>query len=163
MSPVAQALARLIEVLDRMEVRYALAGSVASSAHGAPRTTMDVDLVVDLRPGQIDEFADELRQEFYVDPAQIRDAFSRGRGANLIHLKTAWKFDLFPLMPDQYSQLTMDRRSFRDIHLHTGSAESAGKAPGRVRTGYCLMKSSQTPEGWFRSNVPFAGLTCAPD
>jgi hypothetical protein len=147
MSPVTRALARLIEILDRMEIRYALAGSVASSAHGAPRTTMDVDLVVDLRPEQIDEFAEELQQEFYVDPAQIRDAFSRGRAANLIHLKTAWKFDLFPLMPDEYSQLTMGRRSFRDIHLHTGSEEEAGMECAVIAPEDTILRKLQ----WYRA------------
>ncbi len=45
-----EALARLLEVLDRMEIPYEVGGSVASSAHGFPRTTLDVDLVVDLSP-----------------------------------------------------------------------------------------------------------------
>jgi hypothetical protein len=75
MSSATQALARLAEVLDRMEIRYAIGGSVASAAHGTPRTTLDVDLVVDLRPDQIDEFAAELSNEFYADPEQIRTAF----------------------------------------------------------------------------------------
>jgi hypothetical protein len=35
----AEALAGLIEALDRLEVSYAVAGSVASSTHGIPRTT----------------------------------------------------------------------------------------------------------------------------
>ena len=120
MSTPAQALARLAEVLDRMEVRYAIGGSVASSAHGTPRTTLDVDLVVDLRPEQIDEFAAELGNEFYVDPDQMRDAFRRGRAANLIHFKTAWKFDLFPLQPDPYSQTAIGRRIFREVRPNAG-------------------------------------------
>jgi len=115
MSVPASAFARLLAVLDRMEIPYPVGGSVASSAHGVPRTTLDVDLVVDLRPERIDEFADDLRGEFYADADIIREAFARGRAANLIHLGTAWKFDLFPLWRDEYSRISFARRSFREV------------------------------------------------
>jgi hypothetical protein len=49
----ASAFSRLLEVLDRMEIHYHVGGSVASSAHGVPRTTLDIDLVVDLRPERV--------------------------------------------------------------------------------------------------------------
>jgi hypothetical protein len=50
MSTPAAAFARLLSVLDRMEIPYQVGGSVASSAHGIPRTTLDIDLVLDLKP-----------------------------------------------------------------------------------------------------------------
>jgi len=120
-SPV-RAFARLLEVLDKMEIQYEIGGSTASSAHGLPRTTLDVDLVVDLRADQIDAFAEELRSEFYADASMIREAFARGRAANLIHLGTAWKFDLFPLRDDDYSRIEFGRRVFREIRPDGGDA-----------------------------------------
>ena len=46
--PVRIAL-RIGEVLDRLEVAWIVGGSVASSIHGIPRATQDIDLVADLR------------------------------------------------------------------------------------------------------------------
>src|SRR5436309_3237450 len=115
MSTPTDAVARLLEVLDELEIPYAVGGSVASSAHGIPRTTLDIDLVVDLKQDQIEAFAGELRDEFYADATLIREAFARGRAANLIHMGTAWKFDLFPLRKDEYSRTEFSRRSFREI------------------------------------------------
>jgi hypothetical protein len=115
MSAPAEACARLLEVLDRMEIPYAVGGSVASSAHGIPRTTLDIDLVVDFKRDQIDAFAAELQPDFYADAAMIREAFVLGRAVNLIHLRTAWKFDLFPLKKDEYSRTEFARRSFREV------------------------------------------------
>jgi hypothetical protein len=100
----SDAVSPLLEVLDRLEIPYEIGGSVASSAHGIPRTTLDVDIVVDMKPEQIEPFAAELSGEFYADAALIREAFTRGRAANLIHYATAWKFDLFPLRDDEYSR-----------------------------------------------------------
>lgn len=115
MATPAEALARLLEVFDRMEIPYEIGGSVASSAHGIPRTTLDIDLVVDLKPEQIGEFAAALRGDYYADPDLIREAFAHNRAANLIHMETAWKFDLFPLRNDEYSRTEFGRRTWRKI------------------------------------------------
>lgn len=108
-------LARLLSVLDRMEIPYLIGGSVASSTHGLPRTTMDVDLVADLRPDQIDELSAALQSEFYVDAQTIRDALARGRSFNLIHNASAYKFDIFPLQADAYSRASFGRRQFAEV------------------------------------------------
>jgi hypothetical protein len=122
MSSLAEAFAALLATLDRMGIPYEVGGSVASSAHGIPRTTLDVDLVVDLKPANIETFAAELQQHFYADAEQIREAFARGRAANVIHLGSVWKFDLFPLRSDEYSRTEFARRAPRRIA--TGGGES---------------------------------------
>ncbi len=54
-----------------MEVRYHVGGSVASSIHGKPRTTLDIDIVVDLKPSQVEEFTTALGTDFYADVTLI--------------------------------------------------------------------------------------------
>jgi len=112
MATPGDALRRLLEVLDKLEIRYAIGGSSASSVYGIPRTSEDADLVVDLRPDQIDEFAAELRSDFYLDPGTIREALTRGRAFNLIHFKSSYKFDLFPLRSDDFSRTEFSRRRY---------------------------------------------------
>ena len=68
--------------------------------------------VVDLPADQIDEFASELKADFYAEREMIRDAISRGRAFNLIHFKSAYKFDLFPLCKDEFSRTEFARRRF---------------------------------------------------
>jgi len=106
----ADALKRLVEVLDRLAIPYMVGGSVASSIHGIARPTMDVDLVAALPPSQVDRFAAELRGDFYADPQMIRAALAEGRPFNLIHYASAFKFDIFPVLPDPYHQLQLQRR-----------------------------------------------------
>ena len=64
MTTPADALKRLVEVLDRLAIPYMVGGSVASSIHGIARPTMDVDLVAALGPDQVDRFAAELQGDF---------------------------------------------------------------------------------------------------
>jgi hypothetical protein len=115
MATPADALTRLLEILDRSEIRYSIGGSVASSTHGIPRTTMDVDLVADIKPDQLGELVSLLQAEFYADAGMIRDALANGRSFNLIHYATAYKFDIFPLRQDEYSLLEFARRAFAEI------------------------------------------------
>lgn len=122
MKTLTEALESLLAALDRLEIPYEVGGSVASSAHGIPRTTLDVDLVVDMAPDKIEQFVNEVRDEFYADAAQMREAFTAGRATNLIHLTGGWKFDLFPLLTDEYSRVEFARRAFREIQPNSGTS-----------------------------------------
>jgi hypothetical protein len=111
-SSPAEAVGRVLGVLDRMEIPYLGGESVASSVHGISRPTLDLDIVADLRPDQADEFAALLQPDFYVDVTMIRDALSRGRFFNVIHYQTSFKVDVFPLRDDEYSRFSFARRRF---------------------------------------------------
>src|SRR5260370_568270 len=114
MKTPADAFRRVIEVLNRLEIPYLVGGLVATSVHGIPRTTMDALLVVDLRADQVEEFASELKADFYADPEMMKEALARGRSFNLIHYASSFKFDIFPLLPDDYSQVQFGRRRFAE-------------------------------------------------
>jgi hypothetical protein len=73
---------------------------------------MDADLVVDLKADQIAEFAAQLKGEFYADPQMMSHALEHGRSFNLIHYESSYKYDIFPLLQDDYSQTQFRRRQF---------------------------------------------------
>jgi hypothetical protein len=110
MSSPAAAFRRILAVLSQLEIHYCVVGSVASSVYGTPRTTMDVDLVADLRVDQLPSLAVALKPDFYADLEMMREAWKRGRAFNVIHLASACKFDIFPLGDDEYSQESFARR-----------------------------------------------------
>ena len=117
MQTPASGFKRILETLDRLEIPYMVGGSAASSLHGIARPTMDIDLVVNLRADQVEEFAAELKADFYADPEMMREALARGRSFNLIHYASSFKFDLFPLQADEYSQTQFRRRRFAESRL----------------------------------------------
>lgn len=125
MTTTSDALERILAALDQMEIPYLIGGSVASSAHGIPRSTMDVDFVADLRPHQIDELVALLGKEFYLDPITARDAIGRQRSFNIIHTATVYKFDIFPLKQDAYSRASFARRKFMNVRSFGTDIECA--------------------------------------
>jgi len=96
---VALAIAR---ILDRLGVSYVTAGSFASSVHGEPRSTDDVDIVADLRPVHAPHLAAALRGEWYVSDEAARDAIAHGTSFNAIHLASGVKVDLFVVGTDAF-------------------------------------------------------------
>lgn len=86
---------RVIGVLEELGVRYHIGGSLASSIHGVPRMTQDVDVVVDLPPALIARFCRQLESEFYVSIESAEQAVRRKSSFNLVHLESGIKIDLF--------------------------------------------------------------------
>jgi hypothetical protein len=109
---LAQAFQELLAALDRTETPFVVVGSVASGAHGLARLTNDIDILVDLPAGRIAELCEALGSAFYADADQISRAVAAGRSFNLIHLSSAYKFDLFPVGNDAFGHSELTRRKF---------------------------------------------------
>ncbi len=86
----------VIDVLEGLGVRYHVGGSFASSIHGLPRQTLDLDLVADLPQSAVPDFVTRLEKDFYLDDEAIRRAITRHTHFNLIHLDSGFKIDVFP-------------------------------------------------------------------
>ncbi len=104
-----QALLPVLKTFEGLSVEYYLGGSVASSAFGLPRTTLDVDLVAVLESGHVDALVAELADEFYVSAPMIRDAIDRESSFNLIHLATMFKVDVFVAKSRHFDRSTLSR------------------------------------------------------
>jgi hypothetical protein len=73
-------------ILDRLGVAYVTAVSLASSLHGEPRSTDDLDIVADLSRSQATSLVQALGGEWYVSADAVTDAVARGTSFNAIHL-----------------------------------------------------------------------------
>jgi len=83
---------------------------LASSAFGIARSTLDVDIVADIRPGQAPDIYENLKEEFYVDSDMILDAIQKQSSFSLIHLETLFKVDIFPLKHHPFDRQAFSRR-----------------------------------------------------
>ena len=95
--PIGVAL-RVARALEECGVRYLVGGSLASSISGEPRSTLDVDLVVELAESEIDRFVRAMGGEFCAEVDSLRRAVREKSCANLIHLGTSTK--VHPLLDD---------------------------------------------------------------
>lgn len=113
MNELGSLVARLVGALDASGIPFMVAGSFASTAHGAPRATQDLDVVIDPPDAKaLSAFLDALPGEaYYVDHDAAREAL-RGRGMfNVIDFATGWKIDLIVRKDRPFSAMEFARRS----------------------------------------------------
>jgi hypothetical protein len=101
------ALGPVLQVLGDLGVRYFVGGSIASSAHGVARASVDGDVVAELGPTHIAPIVAALQDTYYVPEERIRDAVARRGSFNVIHLETMLKIDVFVSRDRPF-----DRRAF---------------------------------------------------
>ncbi len=103
------ALEPVIEAFEALGIRYRIGGSVASSAYGIARATLDVDLVADLKENHVRPLVDLLREGYYIDEDRVRDAVARRSSFNIVHLGSMIKVDVFVLTSRPYDQAAFAR------------------------------------------------------
>jgi hypothetical protein len=109
-------LATIVQELRRFEIPHMLAGSFASSYHGDPRTTQDIDLVIDPAQDALERFVQGLdAQRFYVSPEAAREAFERRGQFNVVMLDSGWKVDLILRKDRPFSRSEFERRQTAGI------------------------------------------------
>ncbi len=80
----ANLLRRIVTLLEDAKIPYMVTGSVASSFHGKPRATFDLDIVIDPTEQQLDHFLNELGDQYYVSTAAAKQAHEQRGMFNLI-------------------------------------------------------------------------------
>ena len=98
--PLAQGLNELTAALNSLGIRFAVGGSLASSAHGVWRSTMDGDLVALIFAPQLKQLIRALGPGWYCDLEMMERALQQRRAFNLIHIGTSLKYDVFPASTD---------------------------------------------------------------
>jgi hypothetical protein len=135
------ALWPVVEVLDRLSVRYYVGGSAASSIHGVPRASVDVDVTAELSLPHVPAFVEALSTDYYLDEGRVRDAVTRRRSFNAIHLATMFKVDVFVSRDRPF-----DREVFARAATRTGGPQASGAYRFASAEDVVLLKLE-----WFRA------------
>ena len=106
---------------------YFVGGSLASSFQGEPRATNDVDFVLSLPLGRLEDFKAALGPDFEVDLDMLRAALRTAGSANAFHLPTVTKIDFFGRGYEGYDSAEFDRR--RAIAVKASGERLVLKAP----------------------------------
>jgi len=105
----------VVEALESLGVRYLIGGSLASGLFGATRVTLDADILADLHLEHAEPLHAKLVPQFYVDLGAIREAILRRRSFNAIHMKSAFKVDVFVPQDRPFDQMELERRQRHQV------------------------------------------------
>jgi hypothetical protein len=112
---LAELLADVISRLEALQIPYMITGSVASTYHGEPRATLDLDIVIDPRTETLARLVESLVADgYYVDRDTAADALRERTQFNAIGAG-ATKVDFIVRKDRPFSREEFDRRRPADL------------------------------------------------
>ena len=109
-------LRSLAAALRDAGIPFMLTGSVAGAYHGAGRATMDLDLVIDPRPADLDAFVARVAASgAYVSAEAARAALADRSMFNVVDVESGWKADLIVRKARPFSEEEFRRRQSVDL------------------------------------------------
>jgi hypothetical protein len=111
---------QVIEAIEAVGIEYMIGGAVAAWAWGQPRSTLDLDLVVNIPMDAIDKLSEELtKRDMLVPPEVILDNILETRSdlpIDAIHMNSGYKANLYPLREgDELRSIALQRRQKVDL------------------------------------------------
>jgi hypothetical protein len=110
MNPL-EVLQTATERLEKLGLPYMVAGSFASTIYGEPRFTQDADIVAAIPLSRVEDVMSSFSADFYIDRSQVERAVESCTSFNIIHLKSAFKIDVFVSGQETYKQESLNRRA----------------------------------------------------
>jgi len=124
---VEETIRRVLQALDAAQVPYMLTGSFASTVHGSPRTTQDVDIVIAPTLGSLNKLLLQFPcDRYYVSREAALQAYGDESLFNVIDMDSGWKIDFIIRKSRAFSVEEFDRREQVDLYgtaIHVASAE----------------------------------------
>jgi hypothetical protein len=136
----------LAQILNTANIPYYITGGVAAIAHGEPRATIDLDVVISVNLADLPTLAANFEANgFYV--AGLADVMSGSlRCLNITHLETIENIDLMISGREEYDQIKFDRSR---LYTLPGSGEVAIASPEDVIISKLVWRrESQSDKQW---------------
>lgn len=113
-------------LMDRLGIAYVIVGSAASTLHGEPRATLDIDFTLRMRASDVEPLCRALEKDFYVDRGALLEGVRTGLPCNAIHRTYHVKLDLY-IRADE-GIFAEERRRARRMQLTRDPASEANVA-----------------------------------
>jgi hypothetical protein len=104
--------------LNTLDIRYMVTGSMASNFWGIPRTTHDIDFVIQLPPSSIPALITAFASDFHLDEMSIRAAYQPPYQFNAIDTRSNLKVDFWLLRPVPFEHEMFSRRVQLELFGH---------------------------------------------
>jgi len=106
----------VVERLNKLKIEYFITGSWSSSLLGEPRSTHDLDLVVQLDQNHIKFIVESFREDrFYLSDVAVAEAFRNRSMFNLLDMNSGDKVDFWILTDSAWDRERFHRRDRLEV------------------------------------------------
>ena len=106
---------KVIARLNESKIPYMLTGGLAVTIWGRPRSTMDIDVVIDLKKYHQEKVYESFHKDFYINLDEISQAIERKISFNIIDRESGGAIDFYFVKNDEYGEVRFKRRLTKKI------------------------------------------------
>lgn len=106
----------VIQALESLNVPYMVVGSFSSNIYGVPRSTRDIDIVLESAGVVIKELIQKLGSNYKIDPQLAFEGVTGTKQRVITRVDSAFSIELFWLSEDPFDQSRFSRRLRRETH-----------------------------------------------
>ncbi|WP_051285269.1 DUF6036 family nucleotidyltransferase [Aequorivita capsosiphonis] len=108
-------LEKICTKLDSQNIEYMISGSLALLAYTIPRMTRDIDIVINIQNKDVENFLGLFADNFYIEPATVREEVSRRGMFNIIDFKSGYNIDFIVRKNSEFNLHEFNRRKKQEI------------------------------------------------
>jgi hypothetical protein len=107
---------RVINLFDKYNISYMLTGGLAVTVWGRARSTLDIDIVLDINKDDIKKLVSAFQKEnFYIDEEAVKMALDKKFSFNAIDRETNTTIDCYLIGNNEYEAARFQRKIVRNI------------------------------------------------
>jgi hypothetical protein len=114
MNPL-EILLQTAERLSRLGIPYMVTGAFAVSYYGKPRSTHDIDVIVEIDMSGMEHIHEAFHGDFYASKEAMEEAIRHRSMFNLIHNETLTKIDFWMLEDTAFDRERFSRRIEKEL------------------------------------------------
>ena len=112
----AELLRTVASRLDESGIPFMLTGSMAAAVHGAQRSTMDIDIVIEATGLKLAALVESLAgSDLHVSGDAAQEALRHESMFNVVDARTGWKVDLIVRKSRPFSEAEFARRQVMEF------------------------------------------------
>jgi len=108
-----------LQRLDRAQIPYMIVGSMASNYWGVPRSTHDIDFVIEYTTDDVSRIINAFEEQFFIQESSVKAALRPPFQFNALDNRSALKVDFFGIGDDHYDRCRFERRLTISLFGHT--------------------------------------------
>lgn len=137
---------QLHRIFESLGISYYITGGVAAIAYGEPRTTRDLDAVIEIVPSAIDPLVQALEQEGFYVPGVEDVRCGRMQTLGVTHIESISRADLIISGASELERLKFDRS--RAIEMPGGGVLYFASPEDVVLAKLVWGRGSQSEKQW---------------
>ena len=104
----------VVERLEILKIPYVVTGGLAVSYWGFPRSTHDIDIIIEIDSSKTEEMLKFFKKDFYINKEGIEGMLERDISFNIIHNESGIKIDFWPLGKEDKHKIMEFKRARKE-------------------------------------------------